>query len=107
MDRDEILKKSRQENQNRDEMEAYAFSKAGQRACAVGGIVCMVLILAETVRSGSMPLGAWAVYLSMTGTMLLTKYKHLKKRHELICGLIEIGLALMFLAMHITRLVRE
>ena len=41
MNREEILARSREENKNRDEMERDAFSKAGQRACAVGGLVCL------------------------------------------------------------------
>ena len=48
----------------------------------------------------------WAVYLSMTGTMLLVKYRYLKKKHELIFGLAQIALAVMFLVMYVIKLVR-
>ena len=35
MERDEILKKSREENHNRDEMERDTLAKAGQKAFAI------------------------------------------------------------------------
>ena len=106
MNRDEILEKSRKENKNQDEMERDALAKAGQRACTVGGIVCMVVILVEAIFTGSVNFSTWAVYLSMTGTMLMVKYLRLKKKHELIFGLLQLALAAAFLIMYIVRIVR-
>ncbi|MBR1523259.1 MAG: hypothetical protein IJ641_02265 [Lachnospiraceae bacterium] len=106
MDKEEILEKSRIENQNQDEMERDVFAKAGQKACAVGGVVCAVIIIIEAFFSDQVSYGTWAVYLSMTGTMLLYKYMKLKKRHELIFGGIQLALAAIFLIMHITRIIR-
>lgn len=105
MDREEILEKSRQENQRRDEMERDALAKAGQRACAVGGIVCAVVIVLEAIFADAFNMSVWAVYLSMTGTMLLMKYIRLRKRHELIFGAAQLLLAAVFLVMYIIRLV--
>ena len=45
MTKEEILEKSRQENKNQDEMERYAMARAGKRACAVGGLVCMAIVV--------------------------------------------------------------
>ena len=105
MDREEILEKSRQENQRRDEMERDALAKAGQRACAVGGIVCAVVIVLEAIFADAFNMSVWAVYLSMTGTMLLMKYIRLRKRHELVFGAAQLVLAAVFLVMYIIRLV--
>lgn len=105
MTREEILALSRKENKNSDEMEKDALLKAGQRACAVGGCVCMVIILLETIFSQQVNISTWAVYLSMTGTTLLTKYARLRKKHELILGLLELALAAAFLVIHVVRLV--
>lgn len=104
MNRDEILEKSREENQNHDEMERHALAKAGQKACAVGGLVCAAIIIIESVFSEHVNFSTWTVYLSMTGTMLLTKYFLLKKKHELIFGIFQIILAVVFLALYIIRL---
>ena len=105
MDREEILEKSRLENRRRDEMERDALAKAGQRACAVGGIVCAVVIVLEAIFADAFNMSVWAVYLSMTGTMLLMKYIRLRKRHELIFGAAQLILAAAFLVMYIIRLV--
>ena len=48
MNKDEILEKSRQENKHKDEMEKEVFLKAGQRSCAVGSIICALIIVLET-----------------------------------------------------------
>ena len=106
MNRDEILEKSRQENKNRDEMERDAMARAGQKACAVGGMLCAVIIILEAFFAEQINMSTWAVYLSMTGTMLMVKYIHLKKRHELAFGLMELALAAVFFVMYVIRLVR-
>ncbi len=106
MNKEEILEKSRQENKGRDEMERDAFAKAGQTACAVGGIVCALVIIFEAIFARQVNFSIWAVYLSMTGTMLLTKYRRLGKKHELIFGACQLILAAIFLAMYVIRLVR-
>lgn len=101
MDKEEILKRSRNENGSRDEMERDTYKKAGQRACAVGGIVCAVLIIFDAVFAGSVSVGAWAVYLSMTGTMLISKYSRQRKMYELIFGLLLLILAAAFLIKYV------
>lgn len=109
MNKDEILERSRKENKNQDEMERDAFAKAGLRACGVGGLVCAFIILLEAIfdKLGNQVTAAtWAVYLSMTGTMLLMKYVRLKKKHELIFGVLQIALAIIFLVVYVIRLVR-
>ena len=105
MNREEILEKSRKENKNQDEMERDALAKAGQRACAVGGLVCMVIILFEAMFTSQVNFSTWAVYLSMTGTMLMVKYLRLKKKHELIFGMLQLALAAAFLIMYVVRIV--
>ena len=106
MDKEEILARSRQENSRRDEMEADTFARSGQLATAVGGIVCMAVILLEGFIGGRVNYGAWAVYLSMAGSMLLGKYHRLGKKHELVFGIAELALAAAFFVMFVLQLVR-
>ena len=47
MDKDEILKRSRNENRGQDEMEREVDAKAGRQAAAVGLLVCGFLFLTE------------------------------------------------------------
>lgn len=105
MDRDEILEKARNEHKGPDERERFALARAGQVACAVGGMVCGVLILLEGFLARQVTFSTWAVYLSITGTMLLVKFLHLRRKHELVFGLLQLGLAAVFLVLHILRLV--
>jgi hypothetical protein len=96
MDRNDILEKSRKENRNMDEREKDALAKAGQRATAVGGIVCAFIIIFEVIVSGFTSFSTWAVYLSMTGTTLLVKYSILRKKHELLFWLVTVGIGNYF-----------
>ena len=106
MTKEEILEKSRQENKNRDERERETQARAGQKAVAVGGIVCGLIILLESFLAKEINMSTWAVYLSMTGTMLLVKYQNLKRTHELVCGVAELLMAAAFLVGHVIRLMR-
>ena len=104
MNKEEILERSRKENKNLDEMEKNALARGGQRACAVGGLVCMAIILLETIFAKQVSLIPWAVYLSMTGTALLVKYSQLRKKHELIFGLLQLAMAAVFFVMYVIRI---
>ena len=108
MNREEILAKSRKENKGNDERELAALARAGQVASAAGGFVCVAILILEAILSdynSRVVYAIWAVYLTITGTTLLAKYIKLKKKHELICGLIELIIAAAFLIMYIIRLV--
>ena len=105
MDKEEILKRSRKENKNKDEMELSVFSKAGQRACVVGGFVCMAMILLESTFADRFSVSIWSVYLSMVGTVQLVKYQGFKKKYQLIAAFILLALALVFFVMYLIDLV--
>jgi hypothetical protein len=104
MDRNVILEKSRKENCNMDEMEKTALAKAGQRAFDVGGLVCIFIIICEVIGSDLASYSTWAVYFSMTGTALLVKYSILRRKHELLFGLLQLVLAIIFMGMYIKRM---
>ena len=106
MNNDEILEKSRQENKYKDEMEKDVFLKAGQRSCAVGSIICALIIVLETFFADHVNLSILALYFAMTGTMLLSKYSKLTKIHELIFGSIQLVLSAICMVLYIMRLVR-
>ena len=107
MDASEILAKSRQENKGADEREKAATARAAQRGAAVGGMICsLILIINAATGNWSSPatFAVWSVYLTITGVTLLLKYRELKKRHELICGLLELALAAAFFIVYLIRL---
>ena len=106
MNKEEILERSRKENKNLDEMEKNALAKGGQRAYAVGGLVCAAIILLEAIFAKQVSLIPWAVYLSMTGTALLVKYFQLRKKHELVFGLVQLAMAAVFFVMYVIQIAR-
>ena len=109
MDQEEILAKSRAENRGQDEREKAAMSRAGQVASAVGGLVCALIRLLNVIfdhMGDTSTFVVWAVYLSITGTSLLVKYRQLRKPHELAAGLAQVLLAAVFFVLFVLRLVR-
>lgn len=106
MDKQEILQKSREENKGLDERERDALAQAGKISCAVGGVVCFVIILLEAGFTDFTNCSTWAVYLTMTGTSLVVKYVKLRQKHELVFGVLQLALAAVFLAMHLFRLIK-
>ena len=104
MNREEVLERSRQENRKQDEMARDALARAGKLACAVGGLMCGLIIVLEAIFADRVNPAVWAVYLSMTGTMLTVKYARLKKKHDLVFGIAQLALAAAFLVMFIIQL---
>ena len=107
MDTAEILAKSRQENKGHDERERAATARAAQIGATVGGLVCFLILFLNSVLgkfSSPATFAVWSVYLTVTGVTLLLKYRELKKRHELICGLLELALAAAFFIVYLIRL---
>ena len=105
MNKEDILEKSRKENKGKhDERELAALARAGQIAAAVGGMLCAIIILLESIFSDSVSTAPWAIYLGMTGTTLLVKYVKLRKPHELLFALLELALAIIFIVMFIIQL---
>ncbi|MCR5653538.1 MAG: DUF6442 family protein [Ruminococcus sp.] len=106
MNKEEILAKSREENKNQDEREKLAIAKASQNALAVGGILCALMLIFNAIFCKTFNYAVWGIYLAITGSSLLFKFVYLKKKHELIFGLIEIGLAIMFIVFYVVNEVK-
>lgn len=97
MNKQEILLKSRADNAGADEREKAAIADGNKIACIVGGLVCAAIIFYDAFVGRSQSFATWAVYLSITGTTLFVKYLKLGRKHELIFGLLQLVLALVFL----------
>ena len=99
MDKDEILKKSREENKDRDFVEAEVLNRANAIAIAVGVMVCSVLrgLLTE---KGTEP-AVWTVMFGMMSAGMLVKFVKLRRRHELLLGLLYLGFCLFFFALYL------
>ena len=86
MTREEILAKSRKENQTGDEREQATVLRGGSIAKAVGLALCMLMVFLGDVL-GADPaagLGAFAIYWGMYGTDRLYRWLKLRERFDLL-----------------------
>lgn len=96
MDKDEILEKSRKEHKDRDLVELEVINKANMIANVVGVMVCAALTLIHAVVQKRMDNSAWTVMFSIMSTVMLVKFARLRRRHELMIGLIYLLLTTIF-----------
>lgn len=99
MDKEEILKKSRNENMGRyDERELAAFGNASKAGMLVGGVLCAVIVFLFSVFYDypEICFTAFIIYFSMQASSRSVLYANLKKRSDLIMAIIEITLVIAF-----------
>ncbi|MBE6639879.1 MAG: hypothetical protein E7616_10660 [Ruminococcaceae bacterium] len=106
MDKDEILKMSREENEGRhDEREMIAYGTASRVGMFVGAIICAALVFASELLFHIPEIGlvGWLVYFAMQGSGNIVLYKDLKNRRNLIWGVVEIVFAIAFAVVLVIR----
>lgn len=99
MKKEEILKMSQKENEGKlDERELEAFGKASRVGMAVGGVICVILVIVSRfiLDIPELALAALMVYFSMKGSSDITLYKYLKTKSKLVCGILCIAFAVAF-----------
>lgn len=96
MDKDEILKKSREENRDRDFVEEAVLARANALSLGVGMIVCGLLSVLSAVFQDGPAYSVWTVMWSIQAAIFLFKYCKLRRRHELALGLFYGALAVFF-----------
>ena len=99
MNKDEILKMSREENEGRhDEREMIVYGTASRVGMLVGAIICAVLVFASELLFHIPEIGlvGWLVYCAMQGSGNIVLYRDLKNRRHLIWGIIETVFAVAF-----------
>ncbi len=97
MDKNEILAKSRRENQYKDPVEQAAFQKANDTALTVGIIVCVLLTALHRQVLGTADFGVWAVDWAIMATVYIVRFAKLRKKSDLVLALAGVGLFLGFL----------
>ena len=99
MNKEQILKMSREENEGRhDEREMIADGTASRVGMLVGALLCVLLVVASEFLFHIPEIGlvGWLVYFAMQGSGNIVLYKDLKIRRNLIWGIIEIVIAVAF-----------
>lgn len=96
MDRDEILKRSREENKDRDFVEAEVLNRANSIALSVSLTICALISVLHAIFRDSVDYAVWTVQFGMMATVMLVKFSKLRRRHELLLGLLYAGFSVFF-----------
>ena len=96
MDKDEILERSRKEHKDMDLVELEVDNKANAVANLVGVVVCGILTVLHAIDRDSIDTSAWTVMFSILSTIMLVKFVKLRRRHELVIGLIYLFSTILF-----------
>ena len=90
MDKEEILKKSREENEGRDgEYERSLFAKSTKTSRYVGFAVCLALaVVARYLHKPEVAFAGLIVLFSMQAGLYLSMFSHIKEKIDLIFGII-------------------
>lgn len=103
MDKDEILKKSREENRDRDFVEEAVLATANALSLGVGMVVCGLLSVLSAIFRDGPDYSVWTVMWAIHASTFLFKYHKLHKRHELILGLFYGALCVFFFVLYLRR----
>ena len=96
MDKDEILERSRKEHKDRDFVELEALSNGSALALRVGVVLCGLLSALHLIFKETVDCGAWTVMFGILSTIMLVKFAKLRRRHELVLGLLYLVSAICF-----------
>lgn len=105
MNRDDILAKSRAENQGSDEYEKQILEKAGKLAAQVGLVACCIIAAVSVAVTDRVNNACWVIYFSIHATLFWTKWRHLKVRHELLLAVVSTVVGLLFLGLFIKEII--
>ena len=102
MDKDEILKRSREENKDRDFVEEAVLAKANSIALCVGILMCGIISILKGLltEKGTEP-AVWTVYFSVLATTMLVEFVKLRRRHELLLGLLYLAFCVTFFVFYL------
>ena len=106
MNRDDILAKSRAENQGSDEYEKQILEKAGKLAAQVGLVACCIIAAVSVAVTDRVNNACWVIYFSIHASLFWTKYRYTKVRHELLLAVVSTAVGLLFLGLFILEMAR-
>lgn len=105
MEKEEILQKSRSENTGTDEYERQILEKAGKLAAQVGMVACCMIAAVSVLVTERVNSACWVIYFSIYAALFWTKWRHLRKRHELTLAIISTAVGLLFAGLFIREMI--
>lgn len=104
MNRDEVLERSRMENKNQDIYEKEVIKEGGNYGSIVAAILATVFFVIQIFLGGGTNYGLYAIVFSIPMTGFITKYKRLRRKHELFIAIFYIIVVVLFSVAHIYNL---
>ncbi|MGN0469127.1 MAG: DUF6442 family protein [Acutalibacteraceae bacterium] len=105
MNKEEILEKSRKENNNQDIYEQEIIIQGNRYACIAAAVLATIFFVIQILTGAGMNYGLYAVVFSMPMAGFWMKYKKLHKKHELFVAVCYTIAVVLFSAAHIYELV--
>lgn len=105
MNKDDILAKSRAENSGNDEYERQVLEKAGKLAAQAGMLACCIIAMTSVWVTERVNSACWIIYFSIYATLFWAKYRHLKRRHELMLAIVSTAAGLLFAGLFIREMI--
>lgn len=105
MDTEEILKKARAENKNKDIYELEVLKQASTIATMVMASLAIIFFTVQMAVGGGTNWGLWALFFSADMTVFWVKYIRLHHKHELVMAIIYTIMIVAMSGFHIYNLV--
>ena len=105
MNKDEILKASRKENQNKDLAELDVTSQAGNIAGRVGACVCCLISVIFHCVTDTLLYSPWIICFSILGTHYIVKFSKVKRKSDLFLCVVYFVMCFLALVFFVLRLV--
>ncbi|MDO4810655.1 MAG: DUF6442 family protein [Eubacteriales bacterium] len=106
MNREEILEKSKQENQGKDIADLEVSKSSMQFGWLVAVCLLAIVAVVEALVYDRVNNGIFFAVMAGCAAIFISKYRKLRKRHELIISLIYAFAAISFLIAWILQLVK-
>lgn len=104
MGKEDILARSRRENEGMDEREKYIYIQAGSWAARIGCVICMLLTVVENLSGNGINYGNWAIYDSIYAAAYLIRGIKLKRAETIIGGVIMAVCGILFFILHLRKI---
>lgn len=88
MNKDDILKKSREENQNGDEREEKIRLRSYATSAAIGALICMVFVIVEGRVFDRSTTHIWIIYSGIMFSKHLIDAIKLKKKEDVLFSIL-------------------
>ncbi|SES62441.1 hypothetical protein SAMN04487821_10112 [Enterococcus malodoratus] len=105
MKKEEILAKSREENRKNDPYQAEIQQRSSSFSGVVVVLLSTILFVIQLVMDKGFNFGLYAVAFAYGTTDFLVRYFYMRRRRELVFGLIYLVITIVLIILHITQLV--